>query len=85
MIELVRASVSRREPVPDFVHDEPMDLHARYLLVGGLPEPLQRFLDTNDMVALRRAHKGVFDLYEYDIARHMASSCSTMRTPGGGR
>lgn len=71
LIDIARDSVAARMPVPDFVHDKLMDLHARYLLVGGLPEPLQRYLDTNDMVALRRAHKGVFDLYEYDIARHM--------------
>lgn len=71
LLGIARNAVTAREPVPDFVHDKLMDLHARYLLVGGLPEPLQRYLDTNDMVALRRAHKGVFDLYEYDIARHM--------------
>ena len=71
LIELARESVDRREAVPDFIHEKLMELHERYLLVGGLPEPVQRYLDTNDMVALRRAHKGVFDLYEYDIARHM--------------
>ena len=71
LLDLARGAVAAREPVPDFVHEKLMDLHARYLLVGGLPEPLQRYLDTNDMVALRRAHKGVFDLYEYDISRHM--------------
>ena len=71
VIGVARECVDRREAVPSFVHDKLMELHARYLLVGGLPEPLQRYLDTNDMVALRRAHKGVFDLYEHDIARHM--------------
>lgn len=71
LLERARDAVFHREPVPDFIHDKLMNLHERYLLVGGLPEPLQRYVDTNDMVALRRAHKGVFDLYEYDIARHM--------------
>ena len=71
VVDIARESIERREAVPDFVHKKLMDLHARYLLVGGLPEPLQRYLDTNDMVALRRAHKGVFDLYEHDIVRHM--------------
>ncbi len=71
LVAIARTAVEKREAVPDFIHDSLMGLHARYLLVGGLPEPLQRFIDTNDMVALRRAHKGVFDLYEYDIARHM--------------
>lgn len=71
LLDLAHEAVEGREPVPDFIHDKLMDLHSHYLLVGGLPEPVQRYLDTNDMVALRRSHKGVFDLYEYDIARHM--------------
>ena len=71
ILDLAHESIDARKPVVDFIHHKLMDLHTRYLLVGGLPEPLQRFIDTNDMVALRRAHKGVFDLYEYDIARHM--------------
>lgn len=71
LIDLAFDAIRAREPVPDFIHEKLMGLHSLYLLVGGLPEPAQRFFDTNDMVALRRAHKGVFDLYEYDIARHM--------------
>lgn len=74
VIDVAREAIDRREAVPDFIHEKLMELHARYLLVGGLPEPLQRYLDTNDMVALRRAHKGVFNLYEHDIARHMKNN-----------
>lgn len=58
LIELVKQAIVSREAVPDFIHQKLIELHARYLLVGGLPEPVQRFLDTNDLVALRRAHKG---------------------------
>lgn len=74
LIELVKQAIVSREAVPDFIHQKLIELHARYLLVGGLPEPVQRFLDTNDLVALRRAHKGVFNLYEFDIARHMSDN-----------
>ena len=71
IVDIACESVDRREAVPDFVHEKLMELHSRYLLVGGLPEPLQRYLDTNDMVALRRVHKSVFDHCLHDIARQM--------------
>ena len=58
ILDLAHESIDARKPVVDFIHHKLMALHTRYLLVGGLPEPLQRFIDTNDMVALRRAHKG---------------------------
>lgn len=71
VLQEVRAAYSECRPVADFIHDKMLDLHRKYLLVGGMPEAVQRFLDTNDMNALRRAHKGVYDMYEHDIARHM--------------
>lgn len=59
-------------PVPDFIHDKLMNSFTNYILVGGLPEAVQRYLSTNDINALRRAHRGIYDLYEYDITRHMS-------------
>ena len=42
IVDIARESVDRREAVPDFAHEKLMELHSRYLLVGGLPGPLQR-------------------------------------------
>ncbi len=71
VMQEVRSSFSEQRPVADFIHEKFLNLHRRYLLVGGMPEAVQRFLDTNDMNALRRAHKGIYDMYEHDIVRHM--------------
>lgn len=70
-IEMARQAFHGQKPVDDFIHDELMDLHRKYLLVGGMPEAVQRFKDTNSMTALRRAHRGIYNMYEHDIVRHM--------------
>ena len=72
LLDTARDCLQSLEPVPDFVHNKLMELHAHYLLVGGLPEAVQRFVDTNDLMALRAAHEDIFDLYEYNIVRHMS-------------
>ncbi len=70
-IEIARQAFHGQKPVDDFIHDDLMDLHRKYLLVGGMPEAVQRFKDTNSMTALRRAHRGIYNMYEHDIVRHM--------------
>lgn len=71
LLDEARACLDSERPVPDFIHSKLLAAHARYLFCGGMPDAVQRFVDTNDAVALRRAHQGIWDLYEYDIARHM--------------
>lgn len=71
LLDLARQAFLSREPVADFIHAKLMDAFTRYILVGGLPDAVQRYVDTNDINALRRAHRGIHDLYEYDIVRHM--------------
>lgn len=71
VLQEVRSAYDDKRPVADFIHEKLLDLHRKYLLIGGMPGAVQRYLDTNDMNALRRAHKGIYDMYEHDIVRHM--------------
>lgn len=74
VLDVAHEKVDSRRPIPEFIHDKLMNLHATYLLIGGLPDAVQRYMDTNDLVAVRAAHQDIYDLYEYDIARHMSDN-----------
>ena len=71
LINTVRESFLNLEPVPDFIHKKMLETFAKYILVGGFPAAVQQYVDTHDFNAMRRAHNGIYDMYEYDITKHM--------------
>lgn len=41
-----------------------------YYLVGGMPEAVKKFIDTNDANAVREVQKEILHAYEKDISKH---------------
>lgn len=52
------------------IHDRMMDLFRLYLIVGGMPAAVQRYLDTNNLNEVMQVQKGIIQLYKKDIARY---------------
>ena len=57
-------------PVDGLIHDRMMDLFRLYLIVGGMPAAVQRYLDTNNLNEVMQVQKGIIQLYKKDIARY---------------
>ena len=52
--DVIRDACERKEPVPPYLHDTMLANFRTYLVVGGMPEVVQRFLDTRgDLGAVR--------------------------------
>jgi len=63
--------VDRRE-VPDYLHERLTDLWYKYLLIGGMPDAVQSFVDSADIVKIRNTQQAIFDTYEYDITKYVS-------------
>lgn len=61
-----------RKPVPDFLHERFLDLWKRYVLVGGMPQAVQTFVDTHDTQLMRLRQRGILDAYRADITRYVS-------------
>lgn len=60
----------RNEELPEQLHQRVMDLYRRYLLVGGLPEAVNAFIETHNIVAVRRIQTEIHALYGIDAAKY---------------
>ncbi len=60
-----------REPVPDFIHEKLTSLFREYLLVGGMPDAVQAYVDTSQIVPARNVQEGIVDLYESDVVKYV--------------
>lgn len=57
-------------PVPDFIYQRFIDLWHKFLLVGGMPDAVQRFVNTADFDAVRRIQSNIRALYAQDIMKY---------------
>lgn len=66
----------RQVPAPVFSHDEMMRMFYKYILVGGLPEAVQVYAQTRDLLEVNRIYANLMTAYQDDIAKYSRSSAS---------
>ncbi len=72
VFEEARKACEAAAPVPDYIHSMLIDEFYRYLLVGGMPDAVQAFVDTDNIVRTRNVQRAIVDLYEHDIVKYVA-------------
>lgn len=70
VIDRLRENYEKREPVDDFVHGKMMELFRLYLIVGGMPSVVSRYLETNNLQEVTREQRAILTLYRRDIAKY---------------
>ena len=60
-----------REIVPEFIHDAFLARFREYLLVGGMPDAVQSYLDLSQMLPVRRIQESINELYRADIGKYV--------------
>lgn len=70
VIASVREAWEQRKPVDDYIHEKLMRLFNLYLIVGGMPQAAQTYLDTNDLHRVLLEQQSILGLYRKDIARY---------------
>ncbi|MFZ2756459.1 MAG: ATP-binding protein [Atopobiaceae bacterium] len=68
LADMIREHYDSAEAFP--LHDLSLDLYRRYLLVGGMPEPLDAWVQDQDMAEVRRAQSLIATGYLADIAQY---------------
>lgn len=56
--------------IPEPLHFELIQLLRRYFYVGGLPEAVEVYRNTQDLPAVREVHREVLQSYHLDFAKH---------------
>lgn len=69
-IDMLRDRFNGNEPVSDSVHDTMMRLFQAYVVVGGMPDVVQRYVDTHDIAQVIALQSDLLALYRLDIAKY---------------
>lgn len=70
IINALRTAWTQRSRVDDFIHQKMMELFRLYLVVGGMPAAVSKYLETNNLQEVMRLQKDIIRLYRRDIAQY---------------
>ncbi len=70
VIDAVKACFENETVVPDGIHNVMMELLYRYVIVGGLPEVVNTFLDTRNIELTYRVQRNLIAEYEEDMVKY---------------
>ena len=69
-IENIRESYLRKEALNESTHNLLLKRFQYYLLVGGLPEAINKYLTDRNMVRVRQIHRDIHNLYRIDASQY---------------
>ena len=70
IIDALCKSFQDKTPVDIVIHEKMMELFRLYLIVGGMPAAVMRYLETNNLQEVLRIQRSIVTLYKRDIARY---------------
>ena len=69
-VSVLEQKFLQREPLDESMHERMMDLFKKNLLVGGLPDAVNEYLSSRNIVAVRNIHETIHTLYGIDAAQY---------------
>ena len=70
VFDALRDAFENKTPVDPVVHSKLMEFFRLYLVVGGMPAVVQKYLDTNNIAEVVDEQKSIVTLYKKDIAKY---------------
>ena len=69
-LDALREKYERSEIFDEATDKRLTDLFRKYLLVGGLPDAVKAFVETNNIVEVRKIHRDIMRLYIEDAVKY---------------
>ena len=70
VMDHIKESWNGMKPVDEVVHAKLMSIVRLYLIVGGMPAVVEKYLETNNLQSVMEVQKAILRLYEVDIAKY---------------
>ena len=78
MMEAIRDAFVKRESLGP-LHRRAMDEFRRYVLVGGMPQSVKKFVSTHDFAAVDRIKRDILELYRAGIVKYAGAQSTKVQ------
>ncbi|MDR0940426.1 MAG: AAA family ATPase [Mediterranea sp.] len=69
-ISAMRQRFGERQGLPEEMHTKMLDLFRKYLIVGGLPDAVNTFVEEKNVTAIRKIQEDILTLYGVDASKY---------------
>nr|WP_296157069.1 AAA family ATPase [uncultured Blautia sp.] len=80
LYDAVKKAYEEKRPLDSQIHELAMDQVYKYLLVGGMPEAVEAYIDENNLLESREILKVLYDNYLSDMELYQASQEAVLRS-----
>lgn len=70
LLNYLKNCFDKKETVKKEIHEKILSLFKTYLYVGGLPEPINKYLESKNVFKVREAQDDVITFYKEDIIKY---------------
>ena len=70
LMDLIKKCYEEKKPLGQAMHRKAMDYFRQYMIVGGMPQAVQEYVDTKDFKKVDRIKRNILNLYRQDIGKH---------------
>ncbi|MCQ2346991.1 MAG: AAA family ATPase [Paludibacteraceae bacterium] len=69
LMPYIRKQFAEKKPMRE-VHQQAMDYFRRYLMVGGMPQAVEQYVQTRDLEQVDRVKRDILTIYRNDIRKY---------------
>ena len=69
-LDYLHECFTEKKEVDSFIHEKIIDAFYTYLVVGGMPEAVQTYIDENDFNKVSKVHEKIIEFYKRDFTKY---------------
>lgn len=70
LMDFYQSVFEKKKPLGAALHRKAMDYFRQYMIVGGMPQAVERYVETKDFERVDRVKRDILELYRADIVKH---------------
>ena len=70
LVEQIKACFQNDAPMPSVLHDAALSYYRQYLVVGGMPDCVSKYLQTKDFILVRHTQDMILASYLNDMSKY---------------
>ena len=74
LMPVIRDHFEKKKSMGQMLHRKAMDYFRQYIIVGGMPQAVEKYIQTKDFEAVDIIKRNILTLYREDIMKHSAGN-----------
>lgn len=70
LMPFIKDCFDKKQPLGQALHRKAMDLFRQYMVVGGMPQAILKYIETKDFTAVEQTKAQILQLYRNDIQKY---------------